>query len=153
MVAPRLMPRARGTVGLLLFASLSLADLVLTRLLVGDGTGALYEANPLAAWCLRQHGWPGMAAFKLATVLLAGACIVRIGRHRPRVAGRLLVLSCGAVTAVVLYSCCLLTLSGSLNKEVRREAERTARLDERVARMQAIYASAREPADRSVRAD
>ena len=45
------------------FFLLSVADLLLTCWLLG-GEGPFFEANPLAAWCLEQFGWAGLAGLK-----------------------------------------------------------------------------------------
>jgi hypothetical protein len=69
---------------LLRFALLSLSDLGLTWLLLQRGGSRLYESNPVAAWRLAAHGWPGRAAFKAATVGAVAGLAVWIARHRPR---------------------------------------------------------------------
>src|SRR5205823_2460235 len=53
-----------------LFLILSVADLLLTWFLVGSGNGPVYEANPAAAWALSRFGWAGLAAVKVASVLV-----------------------------------------------------------------------------------
>jgi hypothetical protein len=87
-----------------LFALLSGLDFLLTWYLLGRPDGAAYESNPLAAWLLARGGWPGLAAFKAATVLLVGGLGLLIYRHRPRAGHRVLAFGCAALAAVVLYS-------------------------------------------------
>ena len=89
---------------LVLFATLSLADLALTRFLLERAGGSAYESNPVAAWWLSSFGWPGLAGFKLAVILLAAALAVIVSRRRPRAGGRVLAFGCSALLAVVLYS-------------------------------------------------
>jgi hypothetical protein len=89
---------------LLLFVCLSLADLGLTWHLLSHGDGQVYEGNPLARWWLAQYGWQGLTLFKVALAVLVVGLTLVIARRRPRAAGRVLVLSCGILLAVVLYS-------------------------------------------------
>ena len=86
------------------FVLLSLADLTLTWALIRDGSGSVYESNPVAAWCLHGHGWAGLAVFKSLMVLASGGLSEIISRYRPRTGGRVLVLGCVVTGAVVLYS-------------------------------------------------
>jgi hypothetical protein len=86
------------------FTVLSLADYGLTWYLLGRTGGAAYEANPVANWWLQHFGWPGLALFKLTTVLLVSGLGVLIYRYRPSTARRLLTFACGLLAAVVLYS-------------------------------------------------
>ncbi len=80
-----------------LFLFLSVLDYALTWLLLRrDGAD---EANPLAAWWLDQHGWLGLAAFKIAAVLAA-----IIARRRRDLARRVLGFACATATVVVLNS-------------------------------------------------
>ena len=48
-------------VQLALFILLNSADLILTRLLLGQDIAAAYEGNPVAAWLPGRHGWAGLA--------------------------------------------------------------------------------------------
>jgi hypothetical protein len=86
------------------FVLLSLADLALTWTLIHNGSGSIYESNPVAAWCLRCQGWIGLAIFKAVMVLSILALSVVISRCRPRLGGRVLALGCGVTASVVLYS-------------------------------------------------
>jgi hypothetical protein len=87
-----------------LFTLLSLADLALTWWLVKQSAGHVYEANPLAHWCLARAGWAGLACFKAAIVLLVLTLVGLIVRRSPATADRLLNFACAAVALVVLYS-------------------------------------------------
>lgn len=89
---------------LFLFAALSLADLALTWFLLERGDGSAYERNPVAAWWLGCLGWPGLAGFKLGTVLLTAVVALMVSGRRPRVAGRLLDFGCVALLIVLFYS-------------------------------------------------
>lgn len=98
--------------GLLLFGTLSLADLLLTVHLM-DGTGPrVYEGNPLANACLAAHGLVGLAVYKLAAVSITAGMLAGLCCHRPVVGGRLLVFACGTVGLVVVYSGVLAVVVG-----------------------------------------
>ena len=111
---------------LALFATLSLADLALTRFLLERGGGAAYESNPVAAWWLATFGWAGLAGFKLALVGLVVGLALVVSRYRPRAGGRLLAFGCSALLAVVLYS-------GFLVRGLAAEAGAPAAASERAA--------------------
>jgi hypothetical protein len=91
----------------LLFAALSLTDLSLTWWLLSHSDGQVYESNPVARWWLANHGWLGLAGFKVVGVLLVIGLAAVISRYRPRAAGRVLGFACAALTVVVLYSASL----------------------------------------------
>jgi hypothetical protein len=86
------------------FVLLSLADLYLTWRLIHQDGGRLLESNPVAGWWLATYGWAGMAAFKGGIVVLVGVLAGVIARRRPRAGELMLVYSCGAQSAVVVYS-------------------------------------------------
>ncbi len=93
----------RRAAGIALFISLSAADFGLTWALHRHGGGRVVEGNPVARWWLQQLGWEGLAAYKLAVVLvLLTACAV-VAARRPRLADHLLRFACLVVAAVVLY--------------------------------------------------
>jgi hypothetical protein len=92
---------------LFVFLLLSLADLFLTWKLIHAGDGRVLESNPVAGWWLTSYGWAGMAAFKLATVVLVGGLAGTIAYWRPRTSELLLVFACGALSTVVLSSALL----------------------------------------------
>jgi hypothetical protein len=106
---------------LLLFAGLSLADLVLTWLLVRRSNGTVYEGNPVAGWWLNHHGWLGLAVFKGGIVLLVAVLTLLISRSRPRFGGLLLGFACSIVAGVLVYSVTLASL-----EKGREEAEKKA---------------------------
>ncbi len=89
---------------LLLFALLSLSDFGLTCYLLRASGGAVYESNPVAAWCLGRFGWLGLATFKAATMALGAGLGVLVFLRRPRTGDRVLTFGCAALAAVVLYS-------------------------------------------------
>ena len=89
---------------LLVYGTLSLADLLLTIHLMDGQSGCVYESNPIAKACMATHGTAGLVVYKASAVLVAGAMIGVICVHRPRLGGRLLVFACSAVGVVVLYS-------------------------------------------------
>lgn len=88
----------------LLFCVLSGLDLFLTWRLLGQGPSRVYESNPLAAWCLGRFGWTGLAAYKLAAVLMVLGATAVLCRRRPRAGARVLTFGCSVLSAVVLYS-------------------------------------------------
>jgi hypothetical protein len=92
---------------LFLFLALSLADLALTWWLLHQAGELVYESNPVANWWLHAHGWIGLAAFKIWTVLLVIGLAVVISLQRPRTAGWVLTFACSVSGGVVLYSCLL----------------------------------------------
>jgi hypothetical protein len=89
---------------LILFLCLSLADLGLTWHLLSRADGRVYEGNPLARWWLVNYGWGGLTLFKLTMALFVVGVTLVIARQRPRTAGKVLVVSCGILAVVVLYS-------------------------------------------------
>jgi hypothetical protein len=95
------------TIKLLLFLLLSGTDLLLTMVLLTQGSGVVYEGNPIAAWLLASYGWVGVAVFKGLTVLLAVALSVLVFVLRPRSGHRVLTCACTLVAVVVLYSASL----------------------------------------------
>lgn len=112
---------------LLFFTFLSLADFGLTWHLLGRTGGAAYEANPVADWWLQHFGWPGLALFKLTTVLLVSGLGVLIYRYRPSTARRLLSFACALLAAVVLYSGYLVYAAAGIPVVLESEEELLAR--------------------------
>jgi Domain of unknown function (DUF5658) len=89
----------------LLYSVLSVADLALTFFLVTHGRGHIYEGNPIANAWLSSFGWSGLILYKALTMsLLAGTLFFLSLYNRTRVAGRVLVFACLALSAVVGYS-------------------------------------------------
>jgi hypothetical protein len=96
---------------LLLFTSLSAADLCLTSSLLQHGGGSIYEGNPIANAWLHSYGWTGLVIFKvMAMAVVIGTCAF-ISLSRPRAGGLVLVFACAAVAVVVVYSCSLSRLT------------------------------------------
>jgi hypothetical protein len=92
----------------ILFAALGLLDLLLTWYLLQGSPGRVYEANPVARWCLECFGLVGLAAFKVIVTALVVTAITLLARRHPTAAGRVLSLACLATAAVVGYSALLL---------------------------------------------
>ncbi len=86
------------------FVGLSALDYCLTRLLIEQTEGLVYESNPLAAWMLEGYGWAGLAVYKMtcSAVVLMLAAIV--SRFRPRAGRRLLAGSVAMLVLVTGYS-------------------------------------------------
>ena len=89
---------------LLLFVSLSAADLWLTERLLAHGDGWFYESNPIANAWLHTYGWTGLVIFKATSMaVIMGLCLF-ISRSSPRASGRVLVFACSRLAVVVVYS-------------------------------------------------
>jgi len=89
---------------LALFVALSACDFTFTYLLVEGTGGDVYEANPVAAPWLADHGWLGLAAFKAAAVLVVIGTVVLIARRKPAVAAAVACAACLAAAVVNLHS-------------------------------------------------
>jgi hypothetical protein len=111
-----------------LFALLSLIDLALTRWLLGRSRGQVYEVNPIAKWFLDRHGWPGMACFKGAGVLVVMCLYGIIFRYRPRAARGVLTFGCVSLAIVVCYSLILCQRPARMAEQ--EEAQEHLRLEE-----------------------
>jgi hypothetical protein len=122
------------------FVALSMADLGLTYFLLERSGGQAREANPVAAWWLARCGWPGLAGFKLGTVLLVAAVVRVVSRRRPRAAAHLLGLGCATLLAVVLYSGVLAYGEQAETAREARAAGQGAELDRSVACQRAYLA-------------
>ncbi len=122
---------------LFVFALLSFADLFLTWHLLEQGTGQVYESNPIARWWLEQHGWLGLVLFKLGVVVVVAGLALLISRYRPRAGGCVLTFACSAVALVVLYSS---SLAGYIGKqpdafgmaELERDLAKDRQLEQRL---------------------
>lgn len=112
---------------LALFAVLNLADLGLTRLLLGQGVSAVYEGNPLAAWLLARLGWAGLAAFKFTTALLVAGAAVAVFYRRPRLGVGVLGFACVTLAGVVAYSTLLLGATALFGGNARAHEARVVR--------------------------
>jgi hypothetical protein len=75
------------------------------------------EGNPVAAWVLRQGGWPALAAYKGVTVVLVAGAVGALTARRPRAGRAVLAFGCTAVAAVVAYSTFLLGSAGGLGAQ------------------------------------
>jgi uncharacterized protein DUF5658 len=90
------------------YALLSAVDLKLTAALLNANPGA-YESNPFAAACLEQHGWQGLAVYKIAGVVAFAGALLLLLRHRPKVASAVVTFGCAVLVAVTTYSLDLLS--------------------------------------------
>jgi len=91
------------------FISLSLADLLLTKVLIVRSGGDIYEANPLANLILTYLGWNGLTIFKLGMVSLISSIVIYVAYYQPKTARRFLLFACTVMTGIVTYSLYLLT--------------------------------------------
>jgi hypothetical protein len=94
---------------LVFYTFLSVADLLLTRHLLDEGGGEIYESNPVASWWLASYGWMGLVSFKFAMVALVDALSVFIAAYRPKTSRRILLFACTVTALVVAYSAYLST--------------------------------------------
>jgi len=115
---------------LALFALLNVADLGLTRLLLGQGLSAVYEGNPVAAWLLGRHGWAGLALFKFATAALVAGAAVFVFARRPRLGVGVLAFGCVTLAGVVMYSTLLFGSTFFFADSVRASEAAAARRDQ-----------------------
>lgn len=98
--------------GLAVFALLSVTDFVQTYALIVRGEGSVYEANPIANAWLENHGWTGLAAFKLGAVAVFAGAAILLAFRRPRAGAGVLALGCLALLSVTLYNNRLIANSG-----------------------------------------
>jgi hypothetical protein len=115
---------------LCLYLLLSLADLLLTRQLVGGSPTEVYESNPIANAWLHAYGWAGLAAYKALAVLVVIGLVTLIFLHRPKLSGRVLQFACMATGSVVVYSCLLLGCLGSTTGPLQAAEKRIAHAHE-----------------------
>ncbi len=109
--------RAYCWAGLALYALLSVADLKLTAALLRANGGA-YESNPVAAACLEQHGWRGLAAYKAAGVVAFAGALLLLVRRRPKAGASVVTFGCLVLLSVTTYSHGLLVDSHRQNAEL-----------------------------------
>src|SRR5260221_14634976 len=79
---------------LAVFAALSLADLLLTWVLLRNTGGIVYESNPLANLMLMNYGWAGMVIFKFTDMLVVTSVSLVLCFFQPRIGRRVLTLAC-----------------------------------------------------------
>jgi hypothetical protein len=101
---PSLTGKRLWLAGLAAFALLSLTDFVQTYVLITQGEGTVYEANPVANAWLESHGWRGLAAFKFGAVAVFAGAAMLLAVRRPRTGAGVLVLGCLALLSVTVYS-------------------------------------------------
>jgi hypothetical protein len=94
--------------GLLIFAGLSAADLILTWILLSQSGGKIKEGNPIADAWLAAYGWAGLIVYKILGLLLVAAVVIFISRRQPKTGKRLLGVAICALVVVTLYSYYLL---------------------------------------------
>jgi hypothetical protein len=92
-----------GKAYIAIFLFLNLADWLGTRWLVGDDSGSVVEANPLAAVVLTRFGWWGMGCYKLTCVAVVLALGHVVGRRRPGAARLLWRTACVILLVLVGY--------------------------------------------------
>ncbi len=108
------------SLGLVVFVLLSVTDWVFTFTLLQTHPEAI-ETNPFAAACLEQHGWTGLAVYKLGGVLVFVGAIYLLFRRRPVVASGVVALGCAVLLSVTTYTHRLIC-------DVRRNAAENAYL-------------------------
>lgn len=87
-----------------IFIALSIADYLQTYALLEVTNGRVVEGNPIAAAFLDQHGWHGLAMFKLGSVVAVIAVIAILAKRRPPAGAFVAVLGCVALLWVNLHS-------------------------------------------------
>jgi hypothetical protein len=108
--------------GLGVYALLSATDWFLTFTLLRSAPTAI-EANPLAAACLEQYGWDGLALYKFGGVVVVLGAVVLIARRRPAVAAGVLALGCSVLLSVAVYTHGLIREN---DRDAREQAENAA---------------------------
>jgi hypothetical protein len=89
----------------LLVILLCLADCLLTFLMLGDVSGVVYEANPIADMMIARFGRGAVFAWKLLTASVYFACVISLQYlKKPRVAFGTAVAASTLLGATVLYS-------------------------------------------------
>jgi hypothetical protein len=114
--------RAYCWVGLVTYALLSVVDFRFTSALLRANGGA-YESNPVAAACLEQHGWRGLALYKAAGVVAFTGSLILLIRHRPKAGAGVVTFGCLVLLSVTTYSHGLLRDSHRENAELGLTAE------------------------------
>ena len=105
----RMLSRKVSFLTLAAFISLSLADLLLTKVLIVRSGSDIYEANPLANLILTYLSWNGLTIFKLGMVSLISSIVIYVAYYQPNTARRFLLFACTVMTGIVTYSLYLLT--------------------------------------------
>jgi hypothetical protein len=86
-----------------LYVLLSAADWVMTHALLRAYPEAM-EANPLAAACLEQYGWHGLALYKAGGVFAFVGAVFLLVRRRPVVAAGVAAMGCAVLLSVTFYT-------------------------------------------------
>jgi hypothetical protein len=108
IMAPKWM-RTYCVIGLVLFAALSVMDLVQTWELIESRRGLIKgghvtEGNPFAAEWLKQYDWRGLSVYKAASVLAVVACVALLTRYRPFAGALVVTFACLVLIMVTNYS-------------------------------------------------
>ena len=115
---------------MVVFATVSAADLILTWVLLNEG--AAMEANPLASKILARFGWWGLGLFKAGGVAVVLALVFAISRKSRPAARRLLLFACSIVVLVVAYSSCLFAqVEAASNRVLTKQNERRADISQK----------------------
>ena len=97
-------------IGLIIFTTLSLIDLVQTWVLIDEHAGRIYEGNPLARHLLEHYGWQGLIVFKILVILTVITAVGLLMRYRPGTSALVTIFGCLVLLAVTFYSRQLLKL-------------------------------------------
>jgi hypothetical protein len=97
-------------IGLIIFTTLSLIDLVQTWVLMDEQAGRIYEGNPLARHLLEHYGWQGLIVFKILVILTVITAVGLLMRYRPGTSALVTIFGCLVLLAVTFYSRQLLKL-------------------------------------------
>ena len=72
---------------------------------------------------MEEGGWDGLAVYKALATLIFLSAIMLLARRSPKVAGNVLVLACGVLLAVTMYTHELIRETHSARKEYGLEEE------------------------------
>ena len=119
-------------IGLIIFTTLSLIDLVQTWVLIAGHEGRIYERNPLARHLLEHYGWQGLIVFKILVILTVLTAVGLLMRYRPGTSALVAIFACLVLLAVTFYSRQLLKLPFPNPKETPPPTDVELRLGPRV---------------------
>jgi hypothetical protein len=91
-------------IGLIIFTTLSLIDLVQTWVLIDEHAGRIYEGNPLARHLLEHYGWQGLIVFKILVILTVITAVGLLMRYSPGTSALVTIFGCLVLLAVTFYS-------------------------------------------------
>ena len=107
--------------GVGVYALLSATDWLLTFSLLRAYPTAI-EANPLAAACLEQYGWNGLALYKFGGVVGFVGAVFLLARRRPSVAAGVVAVGCAVLLTVTVYTHSLICESDREEQEIAEDA-------------------------------